>query len=205
MRAFTPAVDRYGLTSHDFSASVGLNPDGVRSSDAAIGRLIGRDTLGFDAGDANLYRYVKNAPTRSTDPTGRGPLEEQKKKDIKKTLDDYKDTVKDAIAEEKKRDEFNMKLDKYYEDVTKINDYRKLCDIEKQVISRKRDLKSKLDEANDRRRTEDLKNTLGDMAAKLKRSEQIKNDQQEAYVKALNDVTKSLVDGLKAAAEPKPR
>jgi hypothetical protein len=30
----------------------------------------GRDSIGFDAGDANLYRYVRNAPTNGTDPTG---------------------------------------------------------------------------------------------------------------------------------------
>jgi hypothetical protein len=29
-----------------------------------------RDPMGFAAGDANLYRYVGNAPTNVTDPTG---------------------------------------------------------------------------------------------------------------------------------------
>jgi hypothetical protein len=29
-----------------------------------------QDPLGFDAGDSNLYRYVKNAPTNGTDPSG---------------------------------------------------------------------------------------------------------------------------------------
>lgn len=33
-------------------------------------RFISEDPLGFDAGDANLYRYVTNSPTNYTDPTG---------------------------------------------------------------------------------------------------------------------------------------
>jgi hypothetical protein len=28
------------------------------------------DPLGFEAGDANLYRYLGNSPTNATDPTG---------------------------------------------------------------------------------------------------------------------------------------
>ena len=31
---------------------------------------IGGMPLGFEAGDANLYRYVNNGPTHSTDPSG---------------------------------------------------------------------------------------------------------------------------------------
>ncbi len=38
------------------------NRSGSRSPGAA--------PLGFDAGDANLYRYVRNAPTDATDPSG---------------------------------------------------------------------------------------------------------------------------------------
>jgi hypothetical protein len=41
-----------------------------RPGDPAIGRWISQDPLGFDAGDANLYRYVRNAPTLKTDPDG---------------------------------------------------------------------------------------------------------------------------------------
>src|SRR5262249_22357734 len=32
------------------------------------------DPLGFDAGDSNLYRYVKNEPNSLTDPTGKIPV-----------------------------------------------------------------------------------------------------------------------------------
>lgn len=35
-----------------------------------LGRFLSEDPLGFDAGDYNLYRYVFNNPTNSTDPTG---------------------------------------------------------------------------------------------------------------------------------------
>jgi hypothetical protein len=31
--------------------------------------------LGFEAGDANLYRYVNNSPTNQTDPSGLAPVE----------------------------------------------------------------------------------------------------------------------------------
>ena len=32
--------------------------------------IISKDPIGFEAGDANLYRYVGNGPTNATDPTG---------------------------------------------------------------------------------------------------------------------------------------
>jgi uncharacterized protein RhaS with RHS repeats len=38
--------------------------------DPTIGRWISQDPLGFEAGDANLYRYVGNSPTNATDPSG---------------------------------------------------------------------------------------------------------------------------------------
>jgi hypothetical protein len=42
----------------------------ARYHDAAIGRFISEDPMGFGAGDSNLYRYVGNSPTNFTDPTG---------------------------------------------------------------------------------------------------------------------------------------
>jgi hypothetical protein len=41
---------------------------GVFQYDAVSALLV--DPLGFDAGDSNLYRYVNNAPTNATDPSG---------------------------------------------------------------------------------------------------------------------------------------
>jgi uncharacterized protein RhaS with RHS repeats len=35
-----------------------------------LGRWLQEDPVGFEAGDANLYRYVLNNPTNLTDPNG---------------------------------------------------------------------------------------------------------------------------------------
>ena len=42
--------------------------------DPTIGRWFSEDPIGFEGGDANLYRYVGNMPTMYVDPSG---LEEQ--------------------------------------------------------------------------------------------------------------------------------
>ena len=38
--------------------------------DPIVGRWLEEDPDGFEAGDANLYRYVGNDPTNATDPSG---------------------------------------------------------------------------------------------------------------------------------------
>jgi uncharacterized protein RhaS with RHS repeats len=38
--------------------------------DPSVGRFITEDPIGFNAGDTNLFRYVDNEPTVSTDPSG---------------------------------------------------------------------------------------------------------------------------------------
>src|SRR5262245_52624593 len=42
--------------------------------DTHVGRFIQLDPEGFQAGDLNLYRYVDNAPTKASDPSGREPF-----------------------------------------------------------------------------------------------------------------------------------
>jgi len=64
------AGDRYLFTGREFDAETGLYYYRARYYDPATGRFISQDPIGFDAGDANLYRYVGNAPTNATDPTG---------------------------------------------------------------------------------------------------------------------------------------
>ncbi len=38
------------------------------------GRFLSEDPLGYEAGDANLYRYVLNSPVNYLDPTGEAPV-----------------------------------------------------------------------------------------------------------------------------------
>ncbi len=38
--------------------------------DPSVGRWLEEDPVGFDAGDANLYRYAGNDPTDAIDPEG---------------------------------------------------------------------------------------------------------------------------------------
>jgi hypothetical protein len=38
--------------------------------DPSVGRWLEQDPIGFEAGDANLYRYVHNDPTNGKDPSG---------------------------------------------------------------------------------------------------------------------------------------
>ncbi|HHK42217.1 MAG TPA: hypothetical protein ENJ50_07350, partial [Planctomycetaceae bacterium] len=39
-------------------------------TDAALGRFLSEDPIGFEAGDANLTRYVGNDPVGKVDPSG---------------------------------------------------------------------------------------------------------------------------------------
>jgi RHS repeat-associated protein len=48
----------------------GLYYDHARYYNPQTGSWMSQDPLGFDAGDSNLYRYVNNAPTNGTDPSG---------------------------------------------------------------------------------------------------------------------------------------
>jgi RHS repeat-associated protein len=61
---------RYGWTGREFDAETGLQYNRARYYDATTGRWFSLDPLGFAAGDSNLYRYVGNRATTSTDPSG---------------------------------------------------------------------------------------------------------------------------------------
>ncbi len=62
--------DRYKYTAREFDSETGLQYNRRRYYSAAIGRWTSQDPIGFDAGDNNLYRYVRNDPVNATDPTG---------------------------------------------------------------------------------------------------------------------------------------
>jgi RHS repeat-associated protein len=61
---------RYGYTGRERDEETGLDYYRARYFDAAVGRFISEDPIGFDAGDSNLSRYISNNPVNGTDPSG---------------------------------------------------------------------------------------------------------------------------------------
>ena len=68
--------DRYKWTGREFDSETGLQYNWARYYDPKTGRWTSSDPLSFAAGDTNLYRYVANASTGATDPTGLKSKEE---------------------------------------------------------------------------------------------------------------------------------
>ncbi len=66
--------DRFKYAGMEYDSATGQYYDRARYYDAAIGRFMSQDPMGFAAGDANLYRYVGNQPSDMVDPSGLQPL-----------------------------------------------------------------------------------------------------------------------------------
>jgi RHS repeat-associated protein len=62
--------DRLKFTAREYDSDTGLQYNRARWYDARIGRWLSQDPSGLDAEDANLYRYVRNAPVFTADPSG---------------------------------------------------------------------------------------------------------------------------------------
>ena len=62
---------RYKFTGRELDSETGLYYYRARYYDAKVGKFIGQDPIGFQAGDANLYRYVGNRSTDRVDPSGK--------------------------------------------------------------------------------------------------------------------------------------
>jgi RHS repeat-associated protein len=60
----------FRYTGREFDTETGLCFYRARCFDPATGRFLSEDPIGFRGG-LNLYRYVKNQPTRYVDPTGK--------------------------------------------------------------------------------------------------------------------------------------
>ncbi len=63
---FTPFL----FTGREYDAETGLYHYRSRAYSPVLGRFLQMDSVGFDGGDWNLYRYVSNNPTRYNDPMG---------------------------------------------------------------------------------------------------------------------------------------
>ena len=72
-----PTVNyRFTYTGRELDAETGLYYYRARYYDAENGRFISEDPIAFEAGDANLYRYVGNNPGNGTDPMGLDDIRE---------------------------------------------------------------------------------------------------------------------------------
>jgi RHS repeat-associated protein len=71
-----PAVDHlFAYTGREWDPETGLHHYRARHYDQAVGRFLSEDPIGFEADDPNLYRYVGNGPTNSSDPSGLTPFD----------------------------------------------------------------------------------------------------------------------------------
>ncbi len=65
----------YTFTGRELDAGTGLYYYRARTYDAATGRFLQRDPIGFAGGDMNLYGYVLNNPVNTLDPLGLAGLD----------------------------------------------------------------------------------------------------------------------------------
>lgn len=65
-----PGFQPFGFAAGQYDADTRLVHFGVRDYDPETGRWTAKDPLRFDAGDTNLYAYVKGDPINFVDPTG---------------------------------------------------------------------------------------------------------------------------------------
>jgi RHS repeat-associated protein len=65
-----PGFTPFGYAGGLYDKDTGLVRFGARDYDAEIGRWTGKDPIGFDGGDTELYGYCGNDPVNGIDPNG---------------------------------------------------------------------------------------------------------------------------------------
>jgi RHS repeat-associated protein len=65
--------DRYKYAGYQYEVTTGLYFVQARWYDPSTGRWTSEDPIRFSAGDGNLYRYVDNQPSITSDPSGLDP------------------------------------------------------------------------------------------------------------------------------------
>jgi RHS repeat-associated protein len=104
------AVDHlFGFTGRQFDEGTGLQNNLNRWYDAAVGRWLSQDPIGFRAADQSLYRYVRNAPNSTIDPTGLCAQAPQ----APPPVDDPEFWKKVREAYEKQLEQYKKYMDKY--------------------------------------------------------------------------------------------
>jgi RHS repeat-associated protein len=66
-------IQPFTFTGREYDPETGLYYYRARYYDPAAGIFIGKDPIGFESGDGNLFRYVKNNPINFTDALGLYP------------------------------------------------------------------------------------------------------------------------------------
>ncbi|MEX0713850.1 MAG: RHS repeat-associated core domain-containing protein, partial [Pirellulales bacterium] len=66
----TGTGDRFNYAARELEAAIDQYHNRARWYDPRIGGFTGEDPIGFDGGDANLFRYVGNNPINASDPEG---------------------------------------------------------------------------------------------------------------------------------------
>jgi RHS repeat-associated protein len=66
--------DRFKYAGGEYDSVLGTDRFDARYYGPTDGRFKSQDPLSFSAGDPNLYRYVRNAPTDAIDPSGLAPV-----------------------------------------------------------------------------------------------------------------------------------
>ena len=104
VRGAVPVANPFGFSGE---AGVYTDPDGTvkarrRTYVPWLGRWSSRDPIGFRGRDWNLYRYVKNRPTFSVDPSGKWPWSHKPKPKPKApNWEEIKDALLDCLKEMK--------------------------------------------------------------------------------------------------------
>ena len=89
----------FGYTGREYDSDAGLQYSRARWYDAAVGRFVSEDPIGFSAGDANLNRYAGNSPLTNSDPSGNSwfsNLWKKAKKVVSNTFEDIGNFFEDT-------------------------------------------------------------------------------------------------------------
>jgi RHS repeat-associated protein len=129
----------YKWTGRQVDQETGYQYNRARFYDPKTGRWTSQDPLGFNAGDSNLYKYIRNAPTSGTDPSGlqavapgqfdRGRVSFSKYQKLSETQDIF------AFKNPKNSTETPMSLVQLLAKLKKAPDFTKPLTLNQQIVT----------------------------------------------------------------------